>query len=116
MNRETLVNIHPAAFGRLATTFDDMRQRALAAWYGLPASWRSDRALLAVAAVTAFALLAAFHQVVHAGVERAAERDAAAYRRQALAALCSVEKDVQARALCELTRPGTRSTQVAAVN
>lgn len=110
------MNFEPAAFGRIGTAFDDLRHRAHAFWFGLPASWRSERALLAVAAVAAFALLAAFHQVVHAGVERAAERDAAAYRKQALAALCSVETDPQARALCLLTRPSTRTTQVAALD
>ena len=106
----------PPDSGRIASTFDDWRLRAAAAWAALPPAWRSERALLAVAAVTALALLAAFHQVVHGSVERAAERDAAAHRQQALAALCSTEPDAQARAICLLTRPSTRATQVAAID
>jgi hypothetical protein len=110
------LSIDPPAFDRIAAAFNALRERAVASWLALPPAWRTERALLAVAAVTALALLAAFHQVVHASVERAAERDAVAYRQQALAALCSVESDARARAVCLLTRPGTRATQVAAAN
>lgn len=108
------MSIDPPDFSRIVASLNEFRQRAGASWSALPPAWRSERALLAVAATVALALLAAFHQVVHANVERAAERDAAAYRHQALAALCSLETDAQARAVCLLTRPSTRATQVAA--
>lgn len=114
--RPIVISIAPPDFSRIGATLHDWRLRVAAAWSALPPAWRSERALLAVAAVTALALLAAFHQVVHASVERAAERDAATYRQQALAALCSTEPDARARAVCLLTRPSTRATQVAAAD
>lgn len=99
---------------RIADTWSAVRQRAAALWLALPPAWRSDASLMAVAAVMAFALLAAFHQVVHAGVDRAAARDLAAYRHQALAAACSVERRAEARALCLLTTStAPRDTHVA---
>jgi hypothetical protein len=106
------------AFDRVSAAFDELRRRASAEWQALPPGWRSEAALAAAGAVLALLLLVAFHQVVQASVERAAERDAAAYRQQALAALCSVEPDARAREVCLLTRPGTRAvtTQVAAAN
>ena len=93
------------AFDRLAETCDALRRRATRLWLGVPPAWRSDRALLAVAAVTALALLAAFHQVVHAGIDRAAARDEAARRHLALKAACSLERSADQRALCLLTTP-----------
>lgn len=94
----------PAQY-RLAETWEATRQRVTGLWLSLPLGWRSERALLVVAAVTALSLLAAFHQVVHAGVDRAAARDAAARRHMVLVAVCSMQRGAEQRALCLLTTP-----------
>ena len=93
---------------RIAGIWAPWRERALAVWFALPPVWRSERALLVCAAVVAFALLAAFHQVVHASVDRAEARDAALRRHQNVAAICGVERSAEQRALCQLTTPQTR--------
>lgn len=101
----------------LSADWRAMRGRVDAVWRRLPPVWRSERRLLAVAAVVALALLAAFHQVVDAGVDRAARRDATAHRQQAVVALCGIERDAHQRALCLLTRPtaARAETRLAAV-
>lgn len=71
----------------------------------VPPAWRTERAMLAVALVIGLSLLAGFHQVVHAGVARAAARDAAAHRHQQRVARCSIERSADQRALCLLTAP-----------
>jgi hypothetical protein len=101
------VNIANPSSDRIGDTWSRITRQLASSWAALPPQWRSDRALMAFAAVVALSLLAAFHQVVHAGVERAAARDAAAYRLQALKAICSTERSAEQRALCQLTTPST---------
>ena len=101
------MNTANPSFDRIGDALSRMTQRLASSWAALPPQWRSDRALMVFAAVVALSLLAAFHQVVHAGVERAAARDAAAYRLQALKAACSTARSPEAHALCQLTTPST---------
>jgi hypothetical protein len=95
------------SFIRAGSAWTEFRERIASFWQTVPPGWRGDRALLVVAAVIGLSLLAAFHQVVHAGVDRAAARDAAAHRHQKVAAICSVERTAELRALCVLTAPST---------
>jgi hypothetical protein len=102
--RETAVNIASNPFHRIAMT-----------WASWQDTWRRNPLIAVSAGVAALALLGAFHQVVHAGVDRAAARDALAHRLQAVTAACSVERKAEQRALCMLTMsPAPRDTHVAA--
>lgn len=92
---------------RVVGALADARLRITEVGDARPPMWLSDRALAVYAAVVALSLLAAFHQVVHAGVDRAAARDAAAYRLQAIKAACSTERSAERRSLCQLTTPLT---------
>jgi hypothetical protein len=92
----------------------ELHRRASQAWNELPPRWRSEAARVAAGLLVALVLLAAFHQIVAAGVERAAARAAALRGQQSVAALCSVERDARQRELCLLTRPtGGAAVQVA---
>jgi len=99
----------------LIDAWRELRERSRRAWHDLPERWRGEAALIAAGLVAALLLLVAFHQVVHAGVNRAAARDAALRSQQSVAAVCSVERDAGQRALCLLTRPaaGRGAVQVA---
>ena len=96
-------------FTRPGSTWAEVRQRFAVFWQTLPPGWRTEKALLAVAAVIGLSLLAAFHQVVHAGVDRAAARDGTARRHMQVAARCSIERTAELRALCVLTAPSAGS-------
>ena len=110
--REPTVNTAHSSLNRLTSAVSEARLWLAARWMSLPPAWRTERALIVVGGVVALSLLAAFHQVVHAGVERAAERDASAHRHRALAAICSVERQPEQRALCLLTTPSPRHADV----
>ena len=92
-------------FTRAGSAWAEFRDRMVSFWQTVPPGWRGERALLVVAAVIGLSLLAAFHQVVHAGVDRAAARDAAAHRHQKIAAICSIQRTAELRTLCVLTAP-----------
>jgi hypothetical protein len=93
--------------------FRRMVQQAEQHWMALPPQLRSQRALASLAVLAALVLLLGFHQVVAAAVERAHARDQAAFTKQRLAAICSIERDAQARSLCLLTAPSRRTVSVA---
>jgi type II secretory pathway component PulM len=96
--------------------FTRVVQQAEQRWMALPPPLRSERVLAGFGALVAFVLLLGFHQVVIAAVERASARDQAAFQKQRLAAICSIERNAQARSLCLLTAPSAaRRTDSVAV-
>jgi hypothetical protein len=114
-NEET--TMHGATHSPMSGPIDawrELQMRARQAWNELAPRWRSEAVRVAAGLLVALVLLVAFHQIVAAGVERAAARDAALRGQQSVAALCSVERDAGQRALCLLTRPAGRgAVQVA---